>query len=126
MEYPNAPTSILEAARPLITPGGAVTIADAAEHDISSGPTVNSYLRRIEGVCTVAGTTAGTISLRRKNGGAVYLIFNEPVAPPIGTRRSFIFDSPIPADGEGAAFSLQFSVATLGTWVFYVNGFCWK
>ncbi len=125
--YPVAPTSLLEAVHPLETPGGGrELISSTTETAISvQFPAKRGHLRRIEAICTISGTTPGNMSLRRKEGSAVFNIVEFPVTPVAGNRFTFEAPSPIPTEGAGDRFSIQFSVGTMGTWAFFINGFAW-
>ena len=197
-DFPVAPIAILEATFPLETPDGAVQIADDTETAVSTpSPGRNSYLRRIEGVCFSAGTTGGSLALRRRilsltvadatntdpivittssahglftgqkvmitgvagnlaangtftitvlsdttfsldessgngayaGGGivtaAIFNLIEISSAPAVGDKITLEFNSPIPSETASAAFTLQFSANTMGSWSFYVNGFSW-
>lgn len=112
----------------LLTPGGALTLAGAAETALTV-PNVRrfGYLFLLEAVCTVAGTTAGTWTLRddlAASGGAVLVILQQPVAAAaVGTKYCWAFPVAWKSRLQNTAFTIQANAATLGTWVFLCNGF---
>jgi len=110
---------------PLLTIGGAVSVAAAAETAITS---INAnrfgYLLELEAICTVASTAAGTWTLRSGVAGTVRLVLQQPVNPSVvGTRYCWAFPMPWKTDAQGGQFTIQPSAATLGTWIFFANGF---
>jgi hypothetical protein len=113
------------AAKRLITIGGAVSVAAAAETPLTaSSASEFGYLVYMRADCTVAGTTAGAWSLNIKVGGATVLLLQMPVAAaPVGTSYCWPFPVPWKTTGQGDQFSITPSVATMGTWIFCVNGF---
>jgi hypothetical protein len=110
---------------PLLTPGSGVAIAAAAETAISLTSAGRfGYLQQMEAICTVIGTTAGTWTLRSGLAGTTRLILQAPVAAiAVGSRYIWQFPHPWKTDGRADVFTIQPSVATIGTWVFHVNGF---
>ena len=110
---------------PLATPGGAVSIAAAAAVAVSiANANRFGYLQHMEAICTVAGTTAGNWILRDMTAGATLLLLQQPVAVSVvGTRYCWAFPFPWKTQGQGDVFTVEPSAATLGTWVFFVNGF---
>ncbi len=113
------------AANRLITIGGSVAVAAAAETPITVGSANEfGYLVYMRADCTVVSTTAGTWSLRRQVGGPVVLILQQPVVvAPVGSSYCWPFPVPWKTIAKGDQFSIQPSVATMGTWQFFVNGF---
>jgi hypothetical protein len=108
----------------LFTPGGAVSIANATETAISTVDANRfAYLVTLEAICTVAGTTAGGWTLRDGVGGNTLLALQQPVAAAaVGTRYCWSFPVPWKTNAINKAFSIQGSVATLGTWLWLCNG----
>lgn len=114
------------AARPrLQTPGGAVSIGNAVETAISVVDAARfGYLVNLTLMCTAVSTTAGTWTLRDGAGGNVLQVIPQPVtAAVVGTKYCFCFPSPWKTNAINKAFTIQGSVATMGTWTFLVNGF---
>jgi len=109
----------------LLTPGGAVTIVAAADTSISVADAARfGYLSALEAVCTVAGTTAGTWTLRFNPGTVTLLVLQQPITTAvIGTRYCWSFPVPWKTGAIGGGFAILNSVATMGTWVWHVNGF---
>ena len=109
----------------LATIGGAVSVAAAAETPITvSSAHEFGYLVYMRADCTVAGTTAGTWALGLTVGGAAVLRLQMPVAAaPVGTSYCWPFPVPWKTAKLGDQFTITPSVATLGTWLFTVNGF---
>ena len=110
---------------PLQTVGGAVSVAAAAETNLT---VVNAgrkgYLLQLEAIATVAATAAGTWTLRDSVGGTTLLILQQPdAAAAVGTRYVWCFPMPWKTAGRGDQFTIEPSAATLGTWLFHVNGF---
>ena len=109
----------------LLTPGGAVSIGGVVETAISTVDAARfGYMANLTIICTVASTTAGTWTLRNAAGGTTLLVIPQPVAVSIvGTKYCMCFPAPWKTNAINAAFTIQGSVATLGTWTFLVNGF---
>lgn len=109
----------------LMTVGGAVSIAGAAETALNVVDANRfGYLTLLEAVCTVAGTTAGTWTLRNRVGGSTLLVLQQPITTSVvGTRYCWAFPVPWKTEFVNNSFSIQGSAATLGTWVFLCNGF---
>lgn len=109
----------------LRTIGGAVSVAAAAETAITTAsPNEFSYLVYMRADCTVAGTTAGTWALRLGAGATLVLLLQMPLpAAPVGTSYCWPFPVPWKTTTRNAQFTITPSVATLGTWLFTVNGF---
>lgn len=109
----------------LATIGQAVSVSAAAETPLTiSSPSEFGYLVYMRADCTVAGTTAGFWTLAIKNGGTHVLNLQMPVAAaPIGTSYCWPFPVPWKTTGQGDQFTIMPSVATMGTWIFVVNGF---
>lgn len=117
------PPETAGASSPLATPGGRVVVAAGLETAISTlVASQTGYLKRLQAICTVAGAATGFITLRDSAGGATLIIIEVPVvAAPGGL---IIVDFPIPArSAVGGAFTVQHSVAGLGTWNYFVNGY---
>lgn len=118
-------SELLPVRPPLLTVGQAVSVAAAVETALS---VVNAgrfgYMERIEAICTVASTTAGTWNLRTGMGGTSRLLLQQPALASAPSNR-YIWEFPTPwkTDAQGGQFSIQPSVATMGTWIFLVNGF---
>lgn len=110
---------------PLLTPGGAVSIAAAAETEISEKETTRfGYLLQIDATCTIAASAAGTWTLRDAIAGGTLLVLqqaNAAAAP--GDRLVFCFPHPWKNSLVNEQFTIEPSAATLGTWIFTVNGF---
>lgn len=109
----------------LITPGGGVAIGGVVETAIS-GVLLNQfgYLFLLEAICTVAPTTAGTWTLRDGVAGGILLVLQQPeLAAGVGRQRSFPFPVSWKTGAKGGQFTIQNSVATMGTWSWTVNGF---
>ena len=113
------------AANRLITVGGSVAIAAAAETALTvTSANEFGYLVYMRADCTVVSTTGGTWSLRRALGGAVVLMLQQPVlVAPVGSSYCWPFPVPWKTVAKGDVFTIQPSVATMGTWQFFVNGF---
>lgn len=113
------------AAGRLITIGGRVAVAAAAETPLTVASLREfGYLAYMRADCTVASTTAGAWSLRLAAGGAVVLILSQPVvAAPVGSSYCWPFPVPWKTTTVNAQFTIEPSVATMGTWQFIVNGF---
>jgi hypothetical protein len=113
------------AANRLGTIGNSVTVAAAAETAITSSSNREfGYLVYMRADCTVAGTTAGVWTLKDGAAGNVLLNLQMPVAAaPVGTSYCWPFPVPWKTSAQGGQFTLTPSVATMGTWVFIVNGF---
>lgn len=113
------------AANRLRTIGGSVAMAAAAETLLTvASANEFGYLVYMRADCTVASTTAGTWSLRLQAASAVVLILQQPVvAAPVGSSYCWPFPVPWKTLAKGDQFTIQPSVATMGTWQFFVNGF---
>jgi len=109
----------------LLTIGGAVSVAAAAETPITTASANEyAYLVYMRADCTVAGVAAGTWALKNHAGGTTLLLLQMPVAAaPVGTSYCWPFPVPWKTDLRNAQFTLTPSVATMGTWLFVVNGF---
>lgn len=109
----------------LRTIGGAVSVAAAAETAITTASANEyAYLVYMRADCTVAGTTGGTWGLRLGVGGTLVLLLQMPVpAAPVGTSYCWPFPVPWKTQNPNGQFTITPSVATLGTWLFTVNGF---
>lgn len=109
----------------LRTIGGSVTMVAAAETLLTiASANEFGYLVYMRADCTVASTTAGTWSLRLQAASAVVLILQQPVvAAPVGSSYCWPFPVPWKTLAKGDQFTIQPSVATMGTWQFFVNGF---
>lgn len=109
----------------LATIGGAVSVAAAAETPLTVARANEfGYLVYMRADCTVAGTTGGTWTLRIAVAGATVLILQMPVvAALVGTSYCWPFPCPWKTGAVNSQFSVQPSVATMGTWIFVCNGF---
>lgn len=109
----------------LLTPGGSVAVAAAVETAITLTDALRfGYLSLMEAICTVVSTTAGTWTLRDAMGGATLLVLHQPVtASVVGTRYCWAYPAPWKTAAMAGVFTIQPSVATMGTWQFHVNGF---
>jgi len=109
---------------PLLTIGGAVSVAAAAETPITSVLAGNfGYLLELEAICTIASTGAGTWTLRSGVGLTIRLVLQQPINPSVvGTRYCWAFPMPWKTDLAGGQFTITPSAATLGTWIFFANG----
>ncbi len=110
----------------LATIGGSVLVAAAAETPLTvASANEYGYLVYMRADCTVASTTAGTWTLRIGVAGAVVLILQQPiVAAVVGASYCWPFPVPWKTTAQGGQFTIQPSVATMGSWQFFVNGFC--
>jgi hypothetical protein len=109
----------------LLTLGGGVSVAAAAETPIT-GISANEYgyLVYMRADCTVAGTTPGSWALRIGVAGTVVLNLQMSNATAIpGMSYCWPFPVPWKTTAKGGQFTITPSVATLGTWIFIVNGF---
>lgn len=113
------------AANRLLTIGGSVLVAAAAETPLTvSSANEFGYLVYMRADCTVVSTTGGTWSLRLGVAGAVILILQQPIlAAPVGSSYCWPFPIPWKTTAAGGQFTIQPSVATMGSWQFHVNGF---
>lgn len=112
-------------ARRLATIGGAVSVAAAVETPLTTA-LLNEYgyLVYMRADCTVAGVAAGTWALKIAVLGATVLLLQMPLAAaPIGTSYCWPFPVPWKTSAANAQFTVTPSAATLGTWLFTVNGF---
>lgn len=109
----------------LITIGGSVAVAAAAETPLTTiGANMFQYLVYMRADCTVAGLTGGTWGLRLQAASPIVLYLQMPVAAaPVGTSYCWPFPVPWKTLAQGDQFTIQPSVATMGTWQFFVNGF---
>lgn len=109
----------------LITLGGAVSVAAAAETAITAASANEfGYLVYMRADCRVAGTTAGHWGLALGVGAGAILLLQQPLAvPPIGSSYCWPFPVPWKTALRGGQFTITPSAATLGTWLFTVNGF---
>lgn len=109
----------------LATIGGAVSVAAAVETPLTvASANEFGYLVYMRADCTAAGTTAGTWTLENGVAGATLLVLPMPVAAaPIGTSYCWPFPVPWKTANTGGQFTITPSVATMGTWIFTVNGF---
>lgn len=113
------------AADRLATIGGGVSVAAAAETPLTVAAAIQfGYLVYMRADCIAAGTTAGVWTLRRGVAGSTALLLQMPVAAaPVGTSYCWPFPVPWKSNAQGGQFTIQPSVATMGTWIFHVNGF---
>lgn len=109
----------------LMTIGMGVAVAAAAETPITVASAQEfGYLVYMRADCTVAGTTAGFWNLNIGVAGTNVIDFQMPVAAaPVGTSYCWPFPVPWKTTAKGGQFTITPSVATMGTWVFIVNGF---
>jgi hypothetical protein len=109
----------------LATVGGSLTLAAAAETALTVGSANEyAYLTYLRADCTVIGTTGGTWRLRIGLAGATVLYLQMPIpAAPVGTSYCWPFPVPWKTAAQGGVFTLEPSVATMGTWQFMCNGF---
>lgn len=109
----------------LMTVGGALTLAAAAETALTVGSANEfAYMTYLRADCTVIGTTGGTWRLRIGLAGATVLYLQMPIpAAPVGTSYCWPFPVPWKTAAKAGVFTLEPSVATMGTWVFICNGF---
>lgn len=109
---------------PLATVGGgldysgavltAMTVADATRF---------GYLLYLSACCLVAGTTQGDWTLRN-SGGATLVVLRQPFdTPSPGVELCWPFPHPWKTALVNQTFTIQGSVATMGTWRFIANGF---
>lgn len=110
---------------PLLTIGQGVSVAAAAETALSTANANRfGYLLSLEAICTVAGAAAGTWNLRAGVAGTSRLLLRQPITVSVvGTRYCWSFPFPWKTDAKGGQFTIEPSAATLGTWIFFVNGF---
>lgn len=113
------------AAARLRTVNNAQTVAAAVETILTVASAKEfGYLAYLRADCTVIGTTGGTWALRTAIGGTIMLLLQMPIpAAPVGTSYCWPFPVPWKTVMAGDQFTLQPSVATMGTWVFICNGF---
>jgi hypothetical protein len=109
----------------LITLGGAVSVAAAAETILTASSNEEyAYLCYMRADCIIAGTTAGAWDFHTTAGGATILLLQMPVAAaPIGTSYCWPFPVPWKTPSRFNVFTVTPSVATMGTWMFTCNGF---
>lgn len=109
----------------LRTIGGAVSIAAADETPLTvANLNEFGYLVYMRADCTVVGVTGGTWALRDAGLGTLLLLLQMPVlAVPIGTSYCWPFPVPWKTSAQNGQFTITPSVATMGTWLFTVNGF---
>lgn len=109
----------------LLTLGGAVSVAAAAETPITAvSANEYGYLVYMRADCTVAGVTGGTWGLALGVAAGTVLLLQMPVlAVPVGTSYCWPFPVPWKTVFRGGQFTITPSVATMGTWLFTVNGF---
>lgn len=83
-----------------------------------------AYMMYMEAICIVASTTTGTWTLETDAAGADLLNLSQPetTAQP-GTRYCWPFPHPWKTPDVGGRFQINATVATMGTWRFYCNGF---
>ena len=109
----------------LATIGGGVSVAAAAETLLTTISTNEfGYLVYMRADCTVAGTTPGSWALRIGVAGTVVLNLQMSSATAIpGMSYCWPFPVPWKTSAKGGQFTIAPSAATLGTWIFIVNGF---
>jgi hypothetical protein len=110
---------------PLLTPGGGVDVTAAADTAISVVDAARfGYLLYLQAVCLAASTTVGDWLLKDAMGGATLLTLSQPeAASTIGKEFCWPFPHPWKTAAKNGAFAIAPSVATMGTWRFYCNGF---
>ena len=113
------------AANRLLTIGMGVAVAAAVETPLTVISAAEfAYLVYMRADCTIAGTTGGFWNLKIAVGGTIVIDFQMPVvAAPVGTSYCWPFPVPWKTTAKGDQFTITPSVATMGTWVFIVNGF---
>lgn len=109
----------------LFTAASAANVAAAVETGLSSSAANEfGYLVYMRADCLAAGTTAGTWALRTQVAAVPVLNLQMPVAAaPVGTSYCWPFPVPWKTVAKGDVFTIQPSVATMGTWAFIINGF---
>jgi len=109
----------------LMTVGGRVAVVAAAETPLTvASANQFGYLAYMRADCTVASMTGGAWSLRIGVAGAVVLILSQPVtAAVVGSSYCWPFPVPWKTTAQNGQFTIEPSVATMGTWQFFVNGF---
>lgn len=109
----------------LLTPGGSVSIGGAVETAISVADVLRfGYIALLETICTVTSLTVGTWTFRNGLTGTTLLILQQPVAlESPGQRYIWTFPVPWKTAAIGGQFTIQNSVATMGTWAWHINGF---
>lgn len=109
----------------LATAGAAGNVAAAVETALSvASANEFGYLVYMRADCLVAGTTAGFWQLRCQVAAAAVLNLQMPVAAaPVGTSYCWPFPVPWKTPAKGDVFTIQPSVATMGSWAFIINGF---
>lgn len=109
----------------LQTVGNGVSVAAAAETPLTLlFAREFAYLVYMRADCTIAGTTAGSWALKDGAAGNLLLNLQMPVAAaPVGTSYCWPFPVPWKTSAQAGQFTLTPSVATMGTWIFIVNGF---
>jgi hypothetical protein len=109
----------------LMTVGGAVSVAAAAETTLTVGSAREfAYLTYLRCDCTVASTTAGVWTLRLALAGGIALLLQQPVtAAVVGSSYCWPFPVPWKTTAQAGVFTITPSVATMGTWLFICNGF---
>lgn len=92
------------------------------------------YLLSITGVCSVVGTNAAIATWTLKDGasGTVLRTFDVGINSPVGSQLGSMlaggdqltqFIVPLKTNAINKQFTITASVATLGTWRFFVNGY---
>jgi hypothetical protein len=109
----------------LATVGGSVAIAAAAETPLTlASANEYAYITYLRADCTVIGVAGGTWRLRIGLAGTTVLYLQMPIpAAPVGTSYCWPFPVPWKTSAHGGVFTLEPSVATMGTWQFFCNGF---
>lgn len=109
----------------LQTVGGSVSVAAAVETTLTVGLSTRfGYLVYMRADCTAAGTTAGSWALKIGLAGTTVLNLQmATAAAPAGTSYCWPFPVPWKTSAQAGVFTVTPSAATLGTWVFIVNGF---
>jgi hypothetical protein len=109
----------------LVTLGNSVSVAAAIETPLTDTKAFEfGYLVYMRADCTVVGTTAGYWKLRCGIGAAPVLHLQQALpAAPVGSSLCWPFPVPWKNAHRADIFTLEPSVATMGTWIFIVNGF---
>jgi len=93
-----------------------------------------AYLCSITGVCSVVGTNAAIATWTLKDGaaGTTLRVWDVGINSPVGSQLGSMlaggdqltsFTVPLKTNALNKQFTITASVATLGTWRFFVNGY---
>lgn len=108
------------------TAGGTTIGASTAETAISAIDAARfGYLQSLWAVCTVASSAAGTFTLRDGAAGTtLQLIQQAKTVTAVGdVLGPFPYANPLKTNAINKQFTIQASATTLGTWVWFCNGF---